>query len=39
MEFVAEVLPDNERSHRLFRRAGYEPRGGRYFNAPSMAAA
>jgi UDP-2,4-diacetamido-2,4,6-trideoxy-beta-L-altropyranose hydrolase len=39
MEFAAEVLPENERSHRLFRRAGYVAREGGYADLPPKVAA
>lgn len=31
---VAEVLPGNDASHKLFAKAGYAPRDGLYFNEP-----
>lgn len=35
-EFVAEVLPGNDASHALFRKAGYVWREGLYWRAPLM---
>src|ERR1700722_16684910 len=38
VDLVAEVLPANEPSHRLFRAAGYVWRNGRYVNSAPIGA-